>query len=128
MSTCKRHGNKWTHNEVLSLHREYELLEWDIQKIADKHQRSVKSIINKLFTEEITPTLLVDSSIIVKRSCKSNNKAKMSEDVEEEVESDSGEIDVNVDSAEAQRILTDIKRARSRIEKKAKHLQEVYRQ
>jgi hypothetical protein len=47
---------------------------------------------------------------------------------EEEVESDSGELDVNVDSAEAQRVLTDIKRARSRIEKKAKHLQEVYRQ
>ena len=47
---------------------------------------------------------------------------------EEEVESDSGELDLNVDSAEAQRVLTDIKRARSRIEKKAKHLQEVHRQ
>jgi hypothetical protein len=62
MSTCKRHGNKWSHNEVLSLHREYELLEWDLQKIADKHQRTVQSIIHKLYAEGITPTLLEEPS------------------------------------------------------------------
>jgi len=90
-STCKRHGNKWTHNEVLALQREYELLEWDIQKIADKHERSVQSIIQKLFAEEITPTLLVDPSVIAKpvtnpltRSCKTNEKINISEDVVEE--------------------------------------------
>jgi hypothetical protein len=46
-----RSGNKWTVNELLSLQREYELLEWTIQKIADKHQRSVEAILFKLESE-----------------------------------------------------------------------------
>ena len=33
----KRAGNKWTINEILQLQREYELLEWTIQQIAEKH-------------------------------------------------------------------------------------------
>ena len=41
MSNHKRCGNKWTVNELLSLQREYELLEWNIQKIALKHSRSI---------------------------------------------------------------------------------------
>ena len=36
-----RHGNRWNVDEVLSLQREYELLEWTVQQIADKHKRSV---------------------------------------------------------------------------------------
>ena len=51
MNTYKRRGNKWTVNEVLSLQREYELLEWTIQKIAEKHQRSVEAILYKLESE-----------------------------------------------------------------------------
>ena len=47
----KRCGNKWTINELLSLQREYELLEWSIQKIALKHKRSVTSILYKLEEE-----------------------------------------------------------------------------
>jgi hypothetical protein len=46
-----RSGNKWTINELLSLQREYELLEWTIQQIADKHQRSVEAILFKLESE-----------------------------------------------------------------------------
>ena len=46
-----RSGKKWTVNELLSLQREYELLEWTIQKIADKHQRSVEAILFKLESE-----------------------------------------------------------------------------
>jgi len=46
-----RSGNKWTVNELLSLQREYELLEWTIQQIADKHQRSVEAILFKLESE-----------------------------------------------------------------------------
>lgn len=48
-----RRGNKWTVNEILSLQREYELLEMDIQEIALKHGRSVQAILYKLDKEEI---------------------------------------------------------------------------
>jgi hypothetical protein len=47
----KRAGNKWTINEILQLQREYELLEWTIQQIAEKHQRSVDAILFKLEDE-----------------------------------------------------------------------------
>lgn len=47
----KRNGNKWTINELLALQREYELLEWGVQQIADKHKRSVEAILFKLESE-----------------------------------------------------------------------------
>ena len=46
-----RCGYKWTVNEVLSLEREYELLEWTIQDIASKHKRSVRAILCRLEDE-----------------------------------------------------------------------------
>jgi len=46
-----RSGNRWTINELLSLQREYELLEWTVQQIAEKHQRSVEAILFKLENE-----------------------------------------------------------------------------
>lgn len=49
----KRHNNKWTVNEVLSLQREYELLEMTVSEIAVKHQRSVYAILYKLENEGI---------------------------------------------------------------------------
>ena len=48
----KRSGNKWTINEILSLQREYELLELTIQQIAQFHERSVEAILYKLQSEE----------------------------------------------------------------------------
>ena len=51
MHAYTRHGNRWTVSELLSLQREYELLEWTIQQIAEKHQRSVNSILFKLERE-----------------------------------------------------------------------------
>jgi hypothetical protein len=51
MNTNKRSGNRWTVNELLSLQREYELLEWTVGQIADKHQRSVEAILYKLESE-----------------------------------------------------------------------------
>ncbi len=51
MTAYKRGGNKWTVNELLSLQREYELLEMTIQQIAAKHERSVTAILFKLETE-----------------------------------------------------------------------------
>lgn len=51
MSTRNRIGNKWTVNEVLSLQREYELLGWDIDMIAEKHGRTANAIMCKLDQE-----------------------------------------------------------------------------
>ena len=52
-----RHGNRWNVNEVLSLQREYELLEMTVQQIADKHNRSIMSIVYKLYAEGFTSSL-----------------------------------------------------------------------
>lgn len=51
MTTYRRSGNKWTVNELISLQREYELLEWTVQQIAEKHQRSVEAILFRLEEE-----------------------------------------------------------------------------
>ena len=48
---AKRSGNKWNVNELLALQREYELLEWTIQEIAEKHERSEYAILFKLESE-----------------------------------------------------------------------------
>jgi hypothetical protein len=50
-TTYKRNGNRWTINEILTLQREYELLEWSVYKIAEKHQRTFMAILCKLKAE-----------------------------------------------------------------------------
>jgi hypothetical protein len=49
----RRNGNKWTVNELISLQREYELLELTIQEIALKHERTIEAILYKLYGEQI---------------------------------------------------------------------------
>ena len=51
MTTYRRSGFKWSVNELLSLQREYELLEWTVQQIAAKHERSVEAILFRLEDE-----------------------------------------------------------------------------
>jgi len=51
MSNYTRHGKRWTINELMSLQREYELLELPVDTIALKHQRTVNSILFKLQDE-----------------------------------------------------------------------------
>jgi len=51
MEMPRRHRFKWTINETLQLHREYELLNMEIEEIALKHERTVNGIIQKI--EEI---------------------------------------------------------------------------
>lgn len=43
-----RHNKKWSVNELLALQREYELLDWSIDQIALKHQRTPNAIMHKL--------------------------------------------------------------------------------
>jgi len=47
-----RFGNRWSVNEILSLQREWELLELTIHQIAERHQRSPEAIVFKLAAEE----------------------------------------------------------------------------
>jgi hypothetical protein len=72
MSTCKRHGKKWTTNEVLNLQREYELLNLTIEQIAEKHERTTESILFKLHSEGLTPSLYEAN-----RYSKKTNKKKV---------------------------------------------------
>jgi hypothetical protein len=51
MSTNSRYGFKWSVNEVLSLQREFELLGWHIDQIAEKHRRTPNAIMYKLDQE-----------------------------------------------------------------------------
>jgi len=53
MNANKRNGNRWTVNELLSLQREYELLEWNVEQIALKHQRTERAILFRLESEGI---------------------------------------------------------------------------
>jgi hypothetical protein len=48
MTLHYRHNFKWRINELLSLQREYELLEWTIQEIACKHERTIDAILYRL--------------------------------------------------------------------------------
>ena len=50
-SLLTRVGFKWTVNEVLSLQREFELLGWSIDEIAQKHKRTPNAIMLKLDQE-----------------------------------------------------------------------------
>jgi hypothetical protein len=51
MATKSRNNFKWSINEVISLQREYELLNWDINTIASKHGRTPRAIMFKLHSE-----------------------------------------------------------------------------
>jgi len=50
-SLTQRHNFKWNINELLSLQREYELLEMSIQDISAKHGRTVVAILYRLQQE-----------------------------------------------------------------------------
>lgn len=49
--TKKRCGRKWTIPETLALQREFELLKWTIDQIAEQHGRSAEAIMRKLDQE-----------------------------------------------------------------------------
>jgi len=51
MNQKSRYGFKWSINEILSLQREFELLGWSIDQIAEKHKRTANAIMHKLDQE-----------------------------------------------------------------------------
>ena len=92
-TTYKRNGNRWTINEILTLQREYELLEWSVYKIAEKHQRTVMAILCKLkaecFIQHFKEARGFDveeyrKSIDESYNCQNNNKQEDTEDEDED--------------------------------------------
>jgi hypothetical protein len=63
MNTAHRNGNKWTIPEILSLQREFELLEMSISDIAIKHKRTERAILFKLKAEGFYSGIDIDSEI-----------------------------------------------------------------
>ena len=57
-----RHNKKWSVSEVISLQREYELLEWTVEQIAEKHQRTKRAIEFKINSEGFVQSI-TDNSI-----------------------------------------------------------------
>ena len=57
MNSYRRTGKKWSIPEILRLHREYELLELDIQNIAYIHNRTINAICFKLVNEKFVNSL-----------------------------------------------------------------------
>ena len=102
MTDCKRTGKRWTTPEVLNLQREYELLNLSVEEIADKHQRSVNSILFKLHAEGLTsafeysnvnniPTFTTISANVNKAKAKA--KAKDLDDLLSDTDSSSDFVD-----------------------------------
>ena len=82
----RRQGNKWTINELISLQREYELLELTVQQIADKHQRSETAILYKLESEGLIDSWNSARGFVsedYQNSVSSNKEQVEAEDVEE---------------------------------------------
>ena len=81
----RRQGNKWTINELISLQREYELLELTVQEIADKHQRSETAILYKLESEGLIESWNSARGFVSEdyQNSVSSNKEQVEAEVEE---------------------------------------------
>ena len=81
----RRQGNKWTINELISLQREYELLELTVQEIAEKHQRSETAILYKLESEGLIESWNSARGFVSEdyQNSVSSNKEQVEAEVEE---------------------------------------------
>ena len=84
----RRQGNKWTINELISLQREYELLELTVQQIAEKHQRSETAILYKLESEGLIDSWNSARGFVSEdyQNSVSSNKEQVNYDEAEDVE------------------------------------------
>jgi hypothetical protein len=84
----RRQGNKWTINELISLQREYELLELTVQEIAGRHQRSETAILYKLESEGLIESWNSARGFVSEdyQNSVSSNKEQVNYDEAEDVE------------------------------------------
>jgi hypothetical protein len=93
---CLRAGNKWTIPELITLQREYELLELTVQEIAQRHKRSVCAIVARLESEG-----LVEPGVLARGDVVNEDASVDSESVEDDDDDyKSGDSDSDSDSDE----------------------------
>ena len=90
MNSYSRTGFKWSVNEILSLQREFELLGWNVQEIADKHKRTPNAIMHKLDLEGFA-----DYNVLYSDFYKMNaqNPVSSTQQLSVEVDDDATELD-----------------------------------
>ena len=104
----KRHRFKWSINEILTLHREYELLGLRIQDIANNHERTFDAIIHKLIEEDIFCDMDInelddnveddlDNDHLYDEDEEEDLDEDLDEDLEEDLDEDSEDDDNNKD-------------------------------
>jgi hypothetical protein len=97
MTSFKRFGNRWTINECLRLHREFELLELSIDEIAQRHQRTPNAIMIKLDSEGHADYNVLYSNYNTLNP-EMNSQKSSEEDDEEEDEDEDEEYESDADT------------------------------
>ena len=97
MTSFKRFGNRWTINECLQLHREFELLELSIDEIAQRHQRTPNAIMIKLDSEGHADYNVLYSNYNTLNP-EMNSQKSSEEDDEEEDEDEDEEYESDADT------------------------------
>jgi hypothetical protein len=93
MTDYKRFGNRWTINECLQLHREYELLELSIDEIAERHHRTPNAIMLKLDSEGHADYCVLYSNYKICKQQEEDEQEDEEEDDEDEDEEEEEEED-----------------------------------
>ena len=98
MKSCmaERNGYRWTVKEVLSLQREFELLEWDIDAIAHKHKRTPEAIMFRLDQEGFADYNVLYKQYHEKRDKEEYRDENKDEMVETEEEGGEGETEEEI--------------------------------
>jgi hypothetical protein len=96
---CLRAGNKWTIPELITLQREYELLELTVQEIAQRHKRSVCAIVARLESEGLVELGATARGDVVNDDASVDSESIEDEDDDEDYKSgDSDSDDEDVES------------------------------
>jgi hypothetical protein len=85
----KRHCAKWSYNEIDKLHREFEIKQYTVEKIALEHERTPNAILFKLKSEGLLEKEETDDDD--EESENEDSKTEDNEDYEEEESSDDTE-------------------------------------
>jgi hypothetical protein len=92
MRYSKRHGKRWSTPEILTLQREFELLNLSVEEIAERHQRSSDSILFKLQSEGIFPLAKLNNNIQLHLESDDDSSSDYEDEDDIDDESDTDEV------------------------------------
>ena len=116
-----RNGKRWSVNECLQLHREFELLNLSVVEIAVRHNRTPKAIMFKLDQEG-----LADYNVLYLNSNIHSKKDFYNVEDDEEYESKDNVSELsNEKSEQDDDIVTDLKNKLNRLEKQVLDLTDL---